>query len=163
MRRSHLVALMVMVVVVVAVAAIQGVTMGLLSGKRPDDLGTRDGRLAPCKASPNCVSSSARREDTGHFIAPLTFSSAPAQAWQGLRATLLAQERAVIVRETDVYLHVEFTSRLLGFVDDVEFLLDASNSLIQVRSASRLGYGDMGVNRRRVESLRAQFNERLKQ
>jgi uncharacterized protein (DUF1499 family) len=150
------------ILIVLIVAVTPGMKMGIFSGSRPDDLGTRDGRLAPCKASPNCVSSSARSDDAEHFIAPFTFTVAPERAWQVLRETMVAAERAAIARETEVYLHVEFTSRVMGFVDDAEFLIDASNSLIQVRSASRLGYSDMGVNRRRIEALRVAFNERLK-
>jgi uncharacterized protein (DUF1499 family) len=157
---AAMVALAILVVLMLAVTP--GMKMGMFSGSRPDDLGTRDGRLAPCKASPNCVSSSARSDDAEHFIAPFTFTVAPERAWQVLRETMVSAERAAIARETEVYLHVEFSSRLMGFVDDAEFLMDASNSLIQVRSASRLGYSDLGVNRRRIETLRMAFNERLK-
>jgi uncharacterized protein (DUF1499 family) len=113
------------------------------------------GRLTPCPASPNCVSSQAA--DDAHSIEPLRISGDAARALQDLRRIIEAMPRVRIVRATDTELHAEFTSRLFRFVDDVDCLLDAPAGVIHIRSASRTGYSDLGVNRRRVEAIRAAF------
>ena len=127
------------------------------SGTRPPDLGVRDGKLLPCPASPNCVSS--QSGDEGHAVDPLRYTSSGAAAMARLKDIISRMKRAKIVTESPGYLHVEFTSFLFRFVDDVEFYADDAAKIIHVRSASRLGYSDLGVNRRRVESLRAAWNE----
>ncbi len=111
--------------------------------------------LAPCPDKPNCVSSLAT--DTRHFIEPLQFSGEPADAWARLKAVLQGQPRTRIVAEQDGYLHAEFRSAVLRFVDDVEFVMQEGQMAIHVRSASRRGYSDFGVNRRRIERLRERF------
>ncbi len=120
---------------------------------RPENLGVRDGRLAPCPPSPNCVSS--QITDNEHAIDPLPYSSSTPEAMAGLRKIILQMKRTKIVSETNSYLHTEFASAIWHFVDDVEFSFDDHTKLIQVRSASRLGYSDFGVNRKRVETIRA--------
>lgn len=134
--------------------------MGLFAGKPPSNLGVKDGRLAPCPRSPNCVTSQGDPADATHHIAPISFKGDPGAAWRALRATVAAAERVRIVEEREGYLRAEFATRIIGFVDDVEFLLDAPSRVIHVRSASRLGYRDFGVNRGRIESLRAQLTAR---
>ena len=114
------------------------------AGERPASLGITDGRLGACPASPNCVSSFETSQT--HQIAPLDASLAQ------VRTQVLAMPGAQIIREQDQYLYAEFTSRLMGFVDDVEFLEQAG--LTHVRSASRLGLSDLGVNRKRIETIR---------
>ncbi|MGD9018618.1 MAG: DUF1499 domain-containing protein [Desulfuromonadales bacterium] len=109
--------------------------------------------LSPCPDSPNCVASGA--DDEQHKIAPLTFAPPAAEAWQRLLEQVAKLPRATIVSEKPGYLHVECRSKIFGFVDDLEFQLQAAQGLIAVRSASRTGYYDFGVNRRRVEALRA--------
>ncbi len=128
--------------------------MGLFSGKRPDNLGAARGRLAPCRPTPNCVSSQADLGDRTHYIEPLRFSGDATRAWAALGVAVRGMERAQVVRADAGYLYAEFTSRLMGYVDDVEFLLDARARLIHVRSASRLGIRDFGVNRARIEAVR---------
>jgi uncharacterized protein (DUF1499 family) len=76
-----------------------------------------------------------------------------------LKTVIQNLERTKIITETENYLYAEFTSALMGFVDDVEFLLDDSANVIHVRSASRLGQSDLGVNRKRIETIRAKLNE----
>jgi uncharacterized protein (DUF1499 family) len=122
------------------------------SGHSPLNLGVSDGRLAPCPASPNCVSSQAT--DPQHAIAPLRYPGTAAESQTALKALMQSLPRTRIVRESGGYLYVEFTSALWRFVDDVEFYWDPARPEIQVRSASRLGYGDLGVNRGRVEKIR---------
>jgi uncharacterized protein (DUF1499 family) len=119
------------------------------------NLGPEKGRLAPCPSSPNCVCSQAN--DPAHQVAPLAFTGPPEVAFTKLQALVSAQPRAKIVGESPGYFHAEYRSALFRFADDVEFLLDESNRVIQVRSASRVGHSDLGVNRRRVETLRAKF------
>jgi uncharacterized protein (DUF1499 family) len=118
----------------------------VFSWKRPDNLGVRDGRLAPCKRSPNCVSSQANPSDPEHYIAPIRGSMAAA------RDAVRAMPRTTIVEQKENYLYAEFRTRLLRYVDDVELFFDGQ--VLQVRSCSRLGRRDFGVNRKRVEELR---------
>jgi uncharacterized protein (DUF1499 family) len=118
----------------------------VFSWKRPQNLGVRDGRLAACKRSPNCVSSQSSPSDAEHYIAPIHGSMAAA------RDALRAMPRSTIVEDKGDYLYAEFRSRLLRYVDDVELFFDGQ--VIHVRSCSRLGRRDFGVNRRRVEELR---------
>ena len=127
----------------------------VFSGKRPEYLGVKDGRLARCKRTPNCVSSQADPGDAEHSIAPIAFQGSAADAMAALRKALGGMARASVVRSEAGYLYAEFRSRLMGFVDDVEFLIDERAGVIHVRSASRLGRRDFGVNRERVEALRA--------
>lgn len=118
----------------------------------PAKLADGTGRLAPCPASPNCVSSEAR--DARHAIAALAIRGDVDACWSGLVARLEATPRVELVRREDDYLHAVFTSRLMRYRDDVEFALDRTARLIRVRSASRIGYGDMGANRARIEAIR---------
>ena len=117
--------------------------------RRPGNLGIDHGRLAPCKRTPNCVSSQANPADREHYIAPLAYAGTIAE----LRRIVERLPRVTVIREAPDYLYAEFRTRLLRYVDDVEFL--KSGSVLHVRSASRLGRRDFGVNRRRVEEIRA--------
>ena len=127
-------------------------------GTMPDDLGPEGGRLAPCPDSPNCVSSFA--EDERHAIAPIEIRGSSEAAWEALVETLEAWPRVEIVTRNDDYLHAVFTTALMRYRDDVEFLSRPNRNEIAVRSASRVGYGDMGANRARVEALRAALADR---
>ena len=126
--------------------------MGLFSGTRPDNLGVTNGRLKPPPSSPNAVSSQA--QDASHAIAPLSYSSSRGRAMDALVKIVEATPRTRIVSRTQDYLYAEYQSALMGFVDDVEFWFEPNAKLIQVRSASRLGYSDFGVNRARIEDIR---------
>ena len=127
------------------------------SGTRPSNLGVKDNRLSPCPSSPNCVSS--QSDDGRNKIDPIRFTSLTAEAMDRLKKIAQGMKRANLVKETSNYLHVEFPT-LLGFVDDVEFYADESQKVIHLRSASRLGYWDLGVNRRRMEAIRAEFERK---
>jgi len=116
------------------------------SFRRPTNLGVKNGLLAPCRRSPNCVSSQADPSDREHYVAPLKASM------EDVRTAVEALPRTRVVLAHPNYLYAEFRSRLLGFVDDVEFFFDGA--AVQVRSASRLGRRDFGVNRARIERLR---------
>lgn len=141
-----------------AVALLPIVSFYILSlmAARPTNLGASNGRLTPCPGSPNCVCTQA--DDAGHRIAPLEFRGPSAAAMQRLKAVIATQPRMKIVSETDTYLHVEATTRIFRFVDDVEFLIDEAGGVIHFRSASRVGYGDLGTNRIRMERIRAAWD-----
>ncbi|MFZ5475248.1 MAG: DUF1499 domain-containing protein [Myxococcota bacterium] len=117
----------------------------------PEGVGA--GVLAPCPPTPNCVSTEAT--DPEHAIAPLRFAGDPAAAHDRLVAVIAAMPRARVVRDEPRYLHVAFTSRVLRFVDDVELVV--GDGEVRFRSASRVGRGDLGVNRARMEAIRAAF------
>lgn len=124
------------------------------SGKRPHDLGVTAGKLKAPSKKPNSACSQASE---GYAkIAPLSCGDDPAAYWEKLKA-LVASE-ADIIKSSDDYLYAEYTSKLMGYVDDVEFLLLPEQGIVHVRSASRLGYSDMGANRKRIESLRQRLS-----
>ncbi|NEP18431.1 MAG: DUF1499 domain-containing protein [Leptolyngbya sp. SIO4C1] len=127
------------------------------SGKRPDDLGVTDGSLKACPSTPNCVCSQAEPSDREHYIEPLPRQGSPADAIAALRAIVSSMERSEINAATDTYLYAEFASKIMGFVDDIEFYADPNAPVVHVRSAARLGKSDLGVNRKRVEAIRARF------
>lgn len=129
----------------------------MLSWKRPENLGARDGRLAPCRRSPNCVSSQAGSPDSVHHIAPIPFKGTAVEAMAAAKRAIESMARSRIVREERGYVYAEFRSKLLGFVDDLELLFDEKAGVFHVRSASRLGRRDFGVNRKRSELLRAKL------
>ncbi len=131
--------------------------MASCTGKAPENQ-LVNGKLRPCPEKPNCVSS---EEDSGAAqIAPLTFKGPPETAWKMLKETI-RDMGGEVQQEENVYLRAIFTSRLFRFVDDVEFRMDTAAGCIHVRSASRIGYSDLGVNRKRVERLRTLFQSRM--
>jgi uncharacterized protein (DUF1499 family) len=178
-RRALLAALGATTVSAAAVAALAvgAGRLGLWAGAAPADLGVRDGRLAPPSTRPNSVSSQARlwpdhpRREAAH-IEPLPLlradAASPAVAGEGIdpaaagaatlrriAALLAGVPGTEIVTQRPDYLHVAFTTRWMRFVDDAEFWLDPAEGVIQLRSASRLGYSDGGLNRARIEALRS--------
>ena len=151
-----LLALVGLTALIISIEYFGGQPMGLFSGSRPSTLGFSGGQFAPPSWKPNTVSSTVPAADT-HYIAPLAFSGSTADSWEKLPAIVAGSSRAKLITNGPAYLHAEFRSAGLGFVDDVEFALDEKAGVIQVRSASRLGVRDFGVNRARVESIRGQF------
>jgi len=125
------------------------------TARRPASLGMVDGRLADCPPSPNCVCTQATGES--RRAQPIPFTGSPAEAAQRLRAVLSRQPRTAIITDRDGYIHAEATSLLFRYVDDVEFFIDADKRVIHFRSASRVGHSDLGVNRARMETIRAAF------
>lgn len=131
------------------------ITLSVLCGceaKPPENLGVSDGKFVPCPDSPNCVSSQSEIEK--RHILPLSYSGSADSARHRLVTLIKFLPRTKVVTENDAYLHAEFTIAVLGFIDDVEFRFDDANKTIHVRSAARVGYWDLGVNRRRVEKIR---------
>ena len=116
-------------------------------------------QLPPCPSSPNCVSTQA--QDAGHAIAPIRYRKSRAEAKEALKEVIRSLPRTKLVEEDESYRHYEFTSLLLRFVDDVEFVFDDEAKTIHFRSASRTGYGDLGMNRTRMEQMRALVGGKL--
>jgi uncharacterized protein (DUF1499 family) len=123
---------------------------------REDAMPRNGAPLAPCPSSPNCVSSLAT--DDAHRGAPLAYRGDAAAAMQRLRSVIAALPRTRIVSADDTAVRAEFTSRLFRFVDDVDCVADPAAGVIQIRSASRVGYSDLGANRKRVDAIRAAFD-----
>jgi uncharacterized protein (DUF1499 family) len=149
------------IVVGLPAAALVAGQMNLLSGRRPQDLGQRDGLLKPPAAAAwNSVSSQAARHPHTdyHAIAPLRFQGDGNAAFGRLAAIVAAMPGATVITSQPSYLYAEFQTPLLKFVDDVEFLLDQPAGVIQMRSASRLGSKDFGANRKRLEAIRQRFD-----
>lgn len=125
----------------------------ILPGKRPSDLGVNNGKLKAAPKSPNCASSQTTSKK--HAVAPIAIQSTGAETLASIKAALLALPNTSIVTEDGDYLHAECASTLMGFVDDVEFWHNTEANQIEVRSASRVGYSDWGVNKKRVEAIRS--------
>jgi uncharacterized protein (DUF1499 family) len=128
------------------------------SGTMPK-LGINNGQLMPCPKTPNCVNSQAA-VDEKHFIHPINFVGMQQEALSTLLAILRASKRTKIIVAEEDYIRAEFTSMVFRFVDDVEFYLSstkAEQTIIHVRSASRVGYSDFGVNRKRIERIRSKL------
>ena len=139
-RRLKFVALFLIVMSTVACA-----------GHAQDSRSKPPADLTPCPNSPNCVSS--KSKDPGRAMPPLPYLKSGEESMNSLVAIVREMKRATIVSSTPSYLHVEFRSALFRFVDDVEFVLDDSARLIHFRSASRTGYYDFGVNRKRMKEI----------
>ena len=131
--------------------------MGLLSGTRPPGLGVRNGKLKEVPSSPNAVSS--QGSDKTHAIAPLSYTGTREEVIRKLKSIIGNIPRARIIEEKPDYIYAEYESALLGFVDDVEFYLPAYEKVIHVRSSSRVGYSDFGVNRKRIEDIREKLQQ----
>lgn len=116
-----------------------------------------DGRLAACSSAPHCVSSLAA--DADHKIEPLRYTGSADAAHGRLVKTVFGMQGAAIVIDQPDYVHATYTSALMRYVDDVEFVFVASQpGVIQLRSSSRLGYADLGANRKRTDAIRAAFS-----
>ena len=124
---------------------------------KPKSLGVQNGRLQPCPDSPNCVSSQADLPQA--LVKPLSFTGPPDAVLSHLDSILASLPRARLITTRPDYRHYEFRTLLCRYVDDVELLLDRPKGQIHIRSASRLGYSDLGANRRRVESIRKLWQE----
>ncbi len=161
MRYLILFALAVAIVALVLVIAGQA---GLLRGKTPDDLGLKDGKLKRPALTPNSVTSQAdlwpdHPRRTFAAIAPLKATGDGSAEMKKITEALQAMPRTVIVKQEPGYVYAQSTTALLKFTDDIEFALDASKGIIDVRSASRLGQKDFDVNRARVEAIRAALGQ----
>lgn len=155
----------VVVLVLVALAAVAAGQAGLLQGRAPANVGVRDGRLLPPSRTPNSVSSQAalypdNPQRAYADVAPLKLQGSGAQTIARIRSIVEQMPGAEVVKSAPDYLYVRFTTRIMKFVDDAEFWYDPSAQAIQVRSASRLGSKDFGVNRSRIEQIRHSLTSR---
>lgn len=139
-----------------AILIFSGIALIAGEGGKAADHRVEGRKLRPCPGSPNCVCT--MNTESRHAIEPLRFAEAPDAAFARLKRIVRGTARSSIIFEDNAYIQAEFRT-LLGFVDDVEFLLDRSAGVIHMRSASRLGYWDLGVNRRRLEEVRRLFSE----
>ena len=151
---------LLLAIALVAIALIIAGQSGLLRGQAPSDLGVSDGKLKRPSNTQNSVSSQAalwpeHPQRAYADIAPFKFVNADADATMfAIAKALAAMPNTVIVRQDSSYIYAQSTTALLKFTDDIEFALDAAQGLVHVRSASRLGQKDFGVNRKRVEAIR---------
>ena len=125
------------------------------------NLGVSNGKLAECPSSPNCVSSQANVGDK-HYIEPIVLKASMASAHDKVMSVLESSKRAKVVVNEENYIHAEFTSAVFRFVDDVEFLFAKEHDgevVVDIRSASRVGHSDFGVNRKRMEDIRDKLNK----
>ena len=127
-------------------------------GGRPSTLGVKDGELSGPRSTPNSVASEGIASTHRAYVEPIAFTGDPRAALAKLGNVLQALDRVTIIKVEAAYLYAEFRSKTLGYVDDFEARVDPAHSVIHVRSASRLGYGDKGFNRSRVEMIRAKFS-----
>ena len=132
-----------------------GMLLLSITAPRPQNLGVKNGRLAACPSSPNCVSTQA--EDREHWIAPLTIPASSVNPIDVLADVVRSMPRTVMVEQNSEYLRAEFRSQIFRFCDDVEFYFERSSGRVHFRSASRVGYSDLGVNRIRMEEIRDRF------
>ena len=150
--------------IVVAVLLVIALFMGRRSiannSPMPKYLGVTDGRLATCPDSPNCVSTQADPTDEEHHITPISLpistDGEATAAREALVAAIQAMPGATIVANEPNYIHAEFRSRLWGFVDDMEFYFDRAEGVIHNRTGARLGYSDIGANRKLYEAVRTE-------
>jgi uncharacterized protein (DUF1499 family) len=125
------------------------------SGDPSRPLGASGGRLHPCPGKPNCVST--QDPDAKRVMAPLSFMGTKQETRDRILDIVQGMKRSEIVEASDKYIHACFRSRVFGFVDDVEFLLDEDARLVHFRSASRVGTYDFGVNRRRMQEISERY------
>ena len=116
-----------------------------------ENIGMTEGKLAPCPDSPNCVST--QSEEKGHAMKPLPYLQTREASREKILSILKDMKRTEIVKLTESYIHVECRTALLHFTDDVAFFLDDTTRVVHFRSASRVGYYDFGLNRRRMKRI----------
>ena len=124
------------------------------AGQRPENIGIHNNQLTECPGKPNCVSS--QDENENHFLQVFSYQGEKKAVFKKLKELITSLDGMTLITENDNYLHFECKSTFMGFVDDLEFYF-SKEKVIQVRSASRIGYSDFGVNRKRVEKLRELF------
>ncbi|MCW8891197.1 MAG: DUF1499 domain-containing protein [Sedimenticola sp.] len=149
----------ILIIAGLAVAALVGfMVLGILS-RSGEPIGLVEGKLAPCPEKPNCVCS--EFDDLAHFTQPITFSSSSIEELLPVLKAIIQDMDGALVIEDDYYLAATFSSALFGFVDDLEIRIDETKRTLHVRSASRVGYSDAGVNGKRVEQFRSTLNATL--
>jgi uncharacterized protein (DUF1499 family) len=131
-----------------------------VSGAGVEGLGATEDKLAPCPDSPNCVSTQSKSKR--HTMEPLPYLQTREATRERILSILKGMKRMQIVKLTEFHIHVEFRTALWRFVDDVEFLLDDEERVVHFRSASRAGYYDFGLNRRRMKEISEKYLQTVK-
>lgn len=126
--------------------------------EQPDTIGLNDGVLSPCPESPNCVQTY-NQDDKKHYMDPLPMKGSLQETNERLIQTVESMARTEILTKEANYIHATYTTAVFRFIDDVEFLIDQENNLVHFRSASRVGYSDLGVNSRRMNKFRKLYEE----
>jgi len=145
------------IVALLAVGLVAFIVMAVLSQKQPDSLGLQSGMLKPCPDSPNCVcSESHSKGDQQHFIEPIAGNK---ETWENLKQVMI-ERGGEVQAETADYMHIIFSTAIFHYVDDVELRFDRGRGLIHIRSASRIGRSDFGVNRKRMESIKKALGDK---
>lgn len=150
-----MIAIITITLILLVIAAL--FVLGFVS-KSGEAKGLVGGRLSQCPDKPNCVCSEFKA-DTDHFIEPLVISSEDTADVMARLVSVIREMGGTIRREKDNYLAATFRSAIFGFVDDLEIRVDHGTNLIHLRSASRVGYGDRGVNRHRIEQIKGSFHQ----
>ncbi|GAB3673601.1 DUF1499 domain-containing protein [Salinisphaera aquimarina] len=143
------------------VTAVIVLTAGVVgcASSPPEQFTRSDNDFTPCSSAPHCVSSQAEK-DSGHYVEPFAFAGTADGARQALLKALYSHDNATVEQADNRFIHATFRSTL-GFVDDATFVVQPHDHIIDVKSSSRIGYYDFGVNRRRVEDLRKRFKAEL--
>ncbi len=146
---SCLIIIIVLIFVVFGKISKQGNTPGIV-----------DSQLSPCSNSPNCVCSE-YREDIQHYLSPIPLAQlSESEALAVLKDVIQAMGGTILIEENG-YIAAVFSSSFFGFIDDLEIRSDSSTNLIHIRSASRIGYSDLGINQKRVELLKQLYQEKI--
>lgn len=159
----RIVSYLVVLVLVVAVLVVIAGQLGMFKGVEPKNLGISDGRFKPPSKTPNSVSSQAllhldHPQKDYAAIEPLKFTGDADFAMEKLANILQKSERTIVITSRPDYIYAQCSTALMKYTDDVEFWLDKPAGVIHARSSSRMGQKDFGVNRARIEAIRAQFN-----
>jgi uncharacterized protein (DUF1499 family) len=117
-----------------------------------------EGSLPNCSDKPNCVCSE-NKDDLAHYVAPLSLSHSNAEVSATILKQIIIEMGGTIQTESADYLAATFSSTIFGFIDDLEVRIDSKQNLIHIRSASRVGHSDMGVNKKRVELLKQLYTQ----
>ncbi|BFM49266.1 DUF1499 domain-containing protein [Marinomonas sp. THO17] len=141
----------ILVLIVVLLAGFFGYVK--LNSQMPEGLGVTNGQLKVCPESPNCVSTQADPADQEHYVEPFVYSGSRKDIQLRVEALMLEQG-AKMVKNTFGYVHFEVKSDIVGYIDDVEFYFPEGDSVVHIRSASRLGYSDFAINRDRVRQIK---------
>ena len=122
--------------------------------------GLVEGSLSKCSSKPNCVCSE-HKDDSSHYIDPIIIPENTTVNHFTLLKNIINEMGGNIQVESSDYLAATFTSAMFKFVDDLEVRIDATQKVIHIRSASRVGYGDMGVNKKRTDLLKKLFKNKV--
>lgn len=154
MKKASIVSIAIIVAIIILFIILGSISK---SGK---PAGLVDGALMKCPPKPNCVCSE-QKDDTDHYIDPIIISGGRVDETFKILKETIRELGGVIHTETATYLSATFSSAIFGFVDDLEIRIDAEQNITHIRSASRVGYGDLGVNKKRIELIRDLFNKKM--